>query len=50
MKKEVLAQAETWMAATIPTVIFVAVFVGIIFWVFLRNQSTYKHLENLPLD
>ncbi len=50
MKKQFLDQTEHLLAAGLPTVIFAAIFVGAVFWVFTREQDAYNHIENLPLD
>jgi hypothetical protein len=50
MKKEALSQVDTLLNASVPTIIFITIFVGVTLWVFLRKSDPYTHLQNLPLD
>ena len=50
MKKLVLDQAEHMVAASVPTVIFVTIFVFSVVWVFTRKPGAFDHIANTPLD
>ena len=49
MKKEILANMDTMLAASLPTVLFAAVFVLAIVIVWRQDRSSLTDLAHMPL-
>jgi cbb3-type cytochrome oxidase subunit 3 len=50
MKKEFLDQTEHLLAASIPTIIFMTIFVYIVWWATFRKNDDTSSIAKLPLE